>query len=146
MLATRSYAKDARGLAADLDASLDAWKSAEISGSAYAMVNARMAESYACELLERPERELAAMEEALAIARKSQSKIAESRALVNLTVYWSRTGPYYDPKPPSTLTSFISWTIRQGATSMGNCADSLSRGMRVQRAKIPPGILRQTNG
>jgi len=68
-----------------LDASLEAWKAAEASGSAYAMVNARMAESYACELLERPERELAAMEEALAIARKSQSKIAESRALVNLS-------------------------------------------------------------
>jgi diguanylate cyclase (GGDEF)-like protein len=68
-----------------LDASLEAWKSAEASGSAFAMVNARMAESYACELLERPERELASMEEALAIARKSQSKIAESRALVNLS-------------------------------------------------------------
>jgi len=68
-----------------LEASLEAWKSAEASGSAYAMVNARMAESYACELLERPERELAAMQEALAIARKTQSKIAESRALVNLS-------------------------------------------------------------
>jgi diguanylate cyclase (GGDEF)-like protein len=68
-----------------LDASLEAWKSAEAAGSAFAMVNARMAESYACELLERPERELASMEEALAIARKSQSKIAESRALVNLS-------------------------------------------------------------
>jgi hypothetical protein len=76
---------DLRQPARALDASLDAWKSAEISGSAYAMVNARMAESYACELLERPERELAAMEEALAIARKSQSKIAESRAIVNLS-------------------------------------------------------------
>ena len=52
-----------------LDASLEAWKAAEASGSAFAMVNARMAESYACELLERPERELASMEEALAIAR-----------------------------------------------------------------------------
>ncbi len=68
-----------------LEASLEAWKSAEASGSVYAMVNARMAESYALELLERPERELAAMEEALAIARKAQSRIAESRALVNLS-------------------------------------------------------------
>jgi len=68
-----------------LDAALEAWKFAEASGSAYAMVNARMAESAALELLERPERELAAMREALAIAQKSQSKIAESRALVNLS-------------------------------------------------------------
>ena len=68
-----------------LEASLDAWKYAEAAGSAYAMVNARMAESAALELLERPERELAAMEEALAIARKSQSRIAESRSLVNLS-------------------------------------------------------------
>ena len=36
--------------------------------------NARMAESAALEILERPERELAAMQEALAIARKSQSQ------------------------------------------------------------------------
>ena len=68
-----------------LEASLEAWKAAEAAGSAFAMVNAKMAESYACELLERPERELAAMEEALAIARKSQSKAAESRALTNLS-------------------------------------------------------------
>ena len=68
-----------------LDASLEAWKYAEAAGSAYAMVDARMAESAALELLERPDRELAAMEEALAIARKSQSKVAESRSLVNLS-------------------------------------------------------------
>ncbi len=68
-----------------LEASLEAWKAAEAAGSAFAMVNAKMAESYACELLERPERELAAMEEALALARKSQSSVAESRALTNLS-------------------------------------------------------------
>jgi len=68
-----------------LEASLEAWKYAEAAGSPYGMVNARMAESAALELLERPDRELASMEEALAIARKSQSKIAESRALVNLS-------------------------------------------------------------
>jgi diguanylate cyclase (GGDEF)-like protein len=79
-----------------LDASLEAWKAAEASGSAFAMVNARMAESYACELLERPERELGSMEEALAIARKSQSKIAESRALANLSDIMLRRHRYKD--------------------------------------------------
>ena len=48
------------------------------------MANARMAESMVMELLERPARELAAMEEALAIARTSRSQVAEARALVNL--------------------------------------------------------------
>jgi diguanylate cyclase (GGDEF)-like protein len=67
-----------------LQAALDAYRDAETAGSAYAMADARMAESAACEILHRPERELAAMQEALAIARKSRSKIAESRALVNL--------------------------------------------------------------
>ncbi len=43
----------------------------------YAMANARMAESAALELLERPERELAAMEEALAIARNG--RVADRR-------------------------------------------------------------------
>ena len=68
-----------------LEEALDAWKFAEAAGSTFAMANARMAESAALELLDRPERELAAMQEALAIAQKSQSKIAESRALVNLS-------------------------------------------------------------
>ena len=63
-----------------LDASLEAWKSAEASGSAFEMVNARMAESAALELLERPERELAAMEEALEIARSRNRRIARERA------------------------------------------------------------------
>ena len=67
-----------------LEASLEAYRYAEASASAYAMANARMAESAALEPLQRPERELAAMEEALAIARTSHSTIAESRALVNL--------------------------------------------------------------
>ncbi|MFO1305045.1 MAG: diguanylate cyclase [Burkholderiales bacterium] len=65
-------------------ASLAAYKYGEAAQSAYAMVNARMAESAAMEMLQRPARELAAMEEALAIARASGSKGAEARALVNL--------------------------------------------------------------
>ena len=83
-----------------LEASLDAWKFAEVAGSAYAMVNARMAESAALELLDRPERELAAMQEALAIAHKSQSKIAESRALVNLSDIMLRRHRYRDAHRP----------------------------------------------
>ena len=79
-----------------LEASLEAWKFAEAAGSSYAMVNARMAESAALELLERPDRELASMQEALAIARKSQSKIAESRALVNLSDIELRRHRYKD--------------------------------------------------
>jgi diguanylate cyclase (GGDEF)-like protein len=79
-----------------LEASLEAWKFAEAAGSAYAMVNARMAESAALELLDRPERELASMQEALALAHKSQSKIAESRALVNLSDIQLRRHRYKD--------------------------------------------------
>ncbi|MFO1312808.1 MAG: tetratricopeptide repeat-containing diguanylate cyclase [Burkholderiales bacterium] len=65
-------------------ASVAAYKHGEAAQSAYAMANARMAESAAMELLQRPAREMAAMEEALAIARSSGSKVAEARALVNL--------------------------------------------------------------
>jgi diguanylate cyclase (GGDEF)-like protein len=68
-----------------LQASLESWKFAEAADSVYAMVNARMAESAALELLDRPDRELESMQEALAIAHKGQSKVAESRALVNLS-------------------------------------------------------------
>jgi len=67
-----------------LAASLRAFKEGEAANSAYAMANARMAESAVMEVLERPARELAAMEEALAIARKAGSQVAETRALINL--------------------------------------------------------------
>jgi diguanylate cyclase (GGDEF)-like protein len=65
--------------------SLEAYRYAQAAGSAYAMASARMAESAAMELLDMPERELAAMEEALVIARKAQSVTAECRALINLS-------------------------------------------------------------
>ncbi|MFO1314054.1 MAG: GGDEF domain-containing protein [Burkholderiales bacterium] len=68
-----------------LEASLAAFKAGEEAKSPYAMANARIAESAVMELLERPARELAAMEEALAIARTSRSSVAEARALVNLS-------------------------------------------------------------
>ena len=69
---------------AALAASLAAFRDGDAARSPYAMANARMAESMVMELLERPARELAAMEEALAIARTSRSQVAEARALVNL--------------------------------------------------------------
>ena len=43
-----------------------------------------MAESAALEILGEPARELEAMEDALALARKSRSKVGESLALINL--------------------------------------------------------------
>ena len=67
-----------------LAASIAAYRAAEEAKSGYAMANARMAESAAVELLDRPARELASMQEALAIARDIRSLTAESRALVNL--------------------------------------------------------------
>jgi diguanylate cyclase (GGDEF)-like protein len=67
-----------------LQASLDAFAHGERAASAYAMANARMAESAAMEVLDDPARELAAMEEALAIARHEQSPAIEARALINL--------------------------------------------------------------
>ncbi len=73
-----------KNLPAALDASLAAFEFGKAAQSPYAMANARMAESAVMELLERPARELAAMEEALAIARIAGSQVSEARALVNL--------------------------------------------------------------
>jgi len=67
-----------------LAASVAAYDEAKAAGSVYAMANARMAESSAMSLLQQPGRERAAMEEALAIARKGRSEVAEGRALANL--------------------------------------------------------------
>lgn len=67
-----------------LDASRVSYRFAEAAGAPYGMAKARMAESAAMELLDDPVRELAAMQEALAIARKAQSRVAESLALINL--------------------------------------------------------------
>jgi len=60
------------------------------SNSVYAMANAKMAESSAMDLLRQPKREVAAMEESLAIARKGRSEEAEGRALVNLADIYLR--------------------------------------------------------
>jgi diguanylate cyclase (GGDEF)-like protein len=67
-----------------LDASREAYGFAETAGSAYGMAKARMAESAAMELLDDPARELAAMQEALTIARNAKSATTESLALINL--------------------------------------------------------------
>ncbi|HET7033166.1 MAG TPA: diguanylate cyclase, partial [Casimicrobiaceae bacterium] len=67
-----------------LDASRQSYAHAEAAGASYAMAKARMAESAAMELLNEPARELSSMQEALAIARKSGSRVAESLALINL--------------------------------------------------------------
>ncbi len=70
---------------AALAASLAAFADGEAAKNAYDMANARMAESAVMEFLDRPARELAAIEEALMIARMSRSTVAEARALVNLS-------------------------------------------------------------
>ncbi len=67
-----------------LVASRQAYGFAELAGSTPGMVNARMAESAALEVLDDPARELAAMNEALALARQSRSQVGESLALINL--------------------------------------------------------------
>jgi diguanylate cyclase (GGDEF)-like protein len=67
-----------------LDASLEAYRLAEAAGSTPEMVKARMAESSARDVLGDPARELQSMEEALALARKSRSKVGEGLALINL--------------------------------------------------------------
>lgn len=67
-----------------LEASLAAYRAGEQAKNGFAMANARMAESAAVELLDRPSRELSSMQEALAIAHAIGSRTAESRAIVNL--------------------------------------------------------------
>ena len=67
-----------------LSTALAAYRYAEAAKSTYAMVNARMAESAVMEILDRPSRELASMQEALAIARNAKSRTGEAKALINL--------------------------------------------------------------
>ena len=67
-----------------LDESKQAFSEAQRAGSTYGMAKAKMAESAALELLKDPVRELAAMQEALAIARRAGSNVEESLALINL--------------------------------------------------------------
>ncbi len=76
--------RDLKNAQSALEASLAAYQAGQQAQNGYAMANARMAESAAMEMLHRPGRELAAMQEALAIARESRSPTAEGRALINL--------------------------------------------------------------
>jgi diguanylate cyclase (GGDEF)-like protein len=68
-----------------LAASVAAYDEGKAANSVYAMANAKMIESSAMDLMRQPAREVAIMEEALAIARKGHSEVAEGRALVNLS-------------------------------------------------------------
>ena len=63
---------------------------ASLANSVYGMVKGKAAESAALEQLNRPEEELAAMHEGLAIARRAQSDVTESFALINLADIYLR--------------------------------------------------------
>ncbi len=67
-----------------LDESLAAFAQASEAKGVYEMAKSKMAESAALEALNQPKQELAALEEALAIARNGRSTAAESLALANL--------------------------------------------------------------
>lgn len=67
-----------------LASSLAAFEDAKAANSVYAMANAKMAESGVMQALGQGSRERETMEEALAIARKGRSQVAQGRALVNL--------------------------------------------------------------
>src|SRR4030095_9431840 len=73
-----------------LEESREAFRQATLARNAYLMAKAKMAESAAMEILERPPEEVAALEEALAIARTTGSATAESLALVNLADIYLR--------------------------------------------------------
>ena len=64
---------------------------AKLANSAFGMVKGKAAESAALEVLNRPAEELAAMREALAIARNAHSEVTEAFALINLADIHLRT-------------------------------------------------------
>jgi diguanylate cyclase (GGDEF)-like protein len=66
------------------------FREATLANSAFGMVKGKAAESAALEQLNRPEEELAAMQEALAIARTARSEVTESFALINLADIYLR--------------------------------------------------------
>ena len=117
-----------KNVPASLDASLAAYKDGEAAKSPYAMANGRMAESAVMEILGRPARELAAMEEALAIARTSQSRVAEARVLVNLADIRLRRRQYTAALDLAERSLQISQALRNtglAATSKANIGFSL---------------------
>ena len=72
------------------DEAVAAFSQARLANSAYGMAKAKMAESAALEILNRPKEELAAMQEALAIARNAKSEVTECFALINLADIYLR--------------------------------------------------------
>jgi diguanylate cyclase (GGDEF)-like protein len=73
-----------------LEESREAFRQATLARNAYLMAKAKMAESAAMEALENPADEIAALDEALAIARTTGSSTAEALALVNLADIYLR--------------------------------------------------------
>ncbi len=73
-----------------LDESREAFRQASLAHNAYLMAKAKMAESATMEALEKPVEELAALEDALSIARTNRSATAEALALVNLADIYLR--------------------------------------------------------
>ena len=118
--------------------SLAAYKYGEAAQSAYAMANGRMAESAAMEILLRPSREIAAMEEALAIARTSGSKSVEARALVNFADIRLRRKQYPEALDLARRSLDLSRTLGDSggaATSMANVGFALLGLGRIAEGK-----------
>lgn len=123
---------------AALAASLAAFEEGEAARNAYAMANARMAESAVMELLQRPGREVAAMEEALAIARTSRSEVGEARALVNLADIRLRRKQYADGLRLARRALQLAQSVgnsRLAATSKANMGFSLIGLGRIAEGK-----------
>jgi diguanylate cyclase (GGDEF)-like protein len=74
--------------------SVAAFSESKLAGSSWGMAKAKMAESAALEILNRPKQELAAMQEALAIARNAHSDVTECFALINLADIYLRRKDY----------------------------------------------------
>ena len=70
--------------------SQQAFRQAVLAQNPFVMAKAKMAESASLEKLQRPGEELEALDEALAIARTTQSETAEGMALVNLADIYLR--------------------------------------------------------
>jgi diguanylate cyclase (GGDEF)-like protein len=73
-----------------LDNSRQAFSQAKLANSTYGMAKAKMGQSAALELLDRPVEELSAMQDALAIAREAHSAAEECLALINLSDIYLR--------------------------------------------------------
>jgi diguanylate cyclase (GGDEF)-like protein len=123
---------------AALTASLVAYKDAEAAKSAYAMANAKIAESAVMELLDRPGRELEAMEEALAIARSARSQVIEGRVLVNLSDIRLRRKQYIEALDLARQSLLLGQSVGDAglaATSKANMGFSLLGLGRIAEGK-----------